>query len=53
MAWAFPPLFFRKVMENVIRSIDPGSPLERRAAPGDRLVSINGHPILDVLDYKF
>ena len=40
-------------MENVIRRIDPGSPLERRAAPGDRLMSINGHPILDVLDYKF
>jgi hypothetical protein len=29
-------------MENIIRSIDPGSPLEHRAAVGDRLVSING-----------
>ena len=25
-------------MENVIRSIDPGSPLEGRVAPGDRLL---------------
>ncbi|MBQ9664450.1 MAG: DUF512 domain-containing protein [Oscillospiraceae bacterium] len=40
-------------MENVIRSIDPGSPLEGRAAVGDRLLSINGKRILDVLDYKF
>ena len=40
-------------MENVIRSIDPGSPLEKRAAVGDRLLSINGKRILDVLDYKF
>ena len=40
-------------MENVIRSIDPGSPLENRAAVGDRLLSINGKRILDVLDYKF
>ena len=40
-------------MENVIRSIDPGSPLEGRVAPGDRLLSINGKRILDVLDYKF
>ena len=40
-------------MENVIRSIDPGSPLEGRAGIGDRLLSINGKRILDVLDYKF
>lgn len=40
-------------MENVIRSIDKGSPLEGRAASGDRLISINGRRILDVLDYKF
>ena len=40
-------------MENIIRSIDPGSPLEHRAAVGDRLVSINGKAIRDVLDYKF
>ena len=40
-------------MENIIKSIDPGSPLRRRAAIGDRLVSINGHRVLDVLDYKY
>ena len=40
-------------MENVIRSIDSGSPLEHRAAVGDRLLSINGKRIIDVLDYKF
>ena len=39
--------------KNIIRSIDRGSPLERRAAVGDCLLSINGHPIADVLDYKF
>ncbi|MCR5088976.1 MAG: DUF512 domain-containing protein [Oscillospiraceae bacterium] len=40
-------------MENVIRSIDAGSPLQGKAKPGDRLLSINGKPIHDVLDYKF
>ena len=40
-------------MENVICAIDPGSPLERRVHPGDRLLSVNGKPIRDVLDYKF
>ena len=40
-------------MENVIRAIDPGSPLERRVHAGDRLLSVNGKPIRDVLDYKF
>lgn len=40
-------------MENVIRAVDPGSPLERRVHPGDRLLSVNGKPIRDVLDYKF
>jgi len=40
-------------MENIIRSIDAGSPLEGKASPGDRLVSINGNIIHDVLDYKF
>jgi putative radical SAM enzyme (TIGR03279 family) len=37
----------------VIRSIDPGSPLSGRSDVGDRLLSINGKRILDVLDYKF
>lgn len=40
-------------MENVIKSIDATSPLRRHAAPGDIVVSINGKPVEDVLDYKF
>ena len=40
-------------MKNVIKSIDPGSPLRRKARPGDSLLSINGKKIVDVLDYKF
>ena len=40
-------------MENIIKSMDPGSPLRHRAAPGDALLAINGHRVLDVLDYKF
>lgn len=40
-------------MKNVIRAIDPGSPLEGLAAVGDELLEINGQRILDVLDYKF
>ena len=40
-------------MENIIKSIDHGSPLRHRVKEGDRLVSINGNRIVDVLDYKF
>ena len=40
-------------MENVIKSIDENSPLHAHARPGDRLISINGNRILDVLDYKY
>ena len=36
-----------------ISHIDPDSPLRHAALPGDRLVSINGNPITDVLDYKY
>ncbi len=38
---------------NIIRTIEKGSPMFGRAKPGDRLVSINGKPIKDVLDYKY
>ncbi|MBR6258829.1 MAG: DUF512 domain-containing protein [Oscillospiraceae bacterium] len=41
-------------MESVITEIDRGSPADRTAIrPGDALLSINGHKILDVLDYKY
>ena len=40
-------------MKHIIQSIDPGSPLRRKVRPGDELVAINGHRIIDVLDYKF
>ena len=40
-------------MDNIIKSIDPGSPLRHRAKVGDRLLAINNHRVLDVLDYKF
>ncbi len=40
-------------LKHIIKSIDPGSPLEKKLSPGDELISINGRPIVDVLDYKF
>ena len=37
-----------------IASVDPHSPARRAGVrPGETLTHINGHPILDVLDYKF
>ena len=39
--------------ENKIKSIDEYSPLRHRVHAGDRLVSINGNAVRDVLDYKF
>lgn len=40
-------------MDNQIKSIDRDSPLRHKAQVGDRVVSINGNVIHDVLDYKF
>ena len=38
----------------VIRSVDPRSPAQRAGVrPGETLTHINGHPVADVLDYKF
>ena len=42
-----------KSMENIIKSIDRGSPLHRKAHMGDAVIAINGNKIIDVLDYKF
>ena len=38
---------------NIIREVDGTSPLSGKAEIGDRLLSVNGHKIRDVLDYKF
>lgn len=41
-------------MSILITSIEKGSPAERVGIlPGDRLVSISGNAITDVLDYRF
>jgi len=40
-------------MENIIGKIEHYSPLRHHARLGDAVVSINGHEVLDVLDYKF
>lgn len=38
----------------VIRSVDRGSPAQRAGVrSGEKLTQVNGHPIVDVLDYKF
>lgn len=38
----------------VVSGIEPGSIAhELGIAPGDRLLSINGHPVKDILDYSF
>lgn len=37
-----------------IAGVEKGSPAERkRLCPGDWLLSVNGHPVEDVLDYRF
>lgn len=40
-------------MSSLIRGIDKTSPLRHKAQIGDRLVSINGNEVEDVLDYKY
>ena len=41
-------------MSTKIRSVDPGSPADRAGIrPGEALLEIGGHRIVDVLDYKF
>lgn len=41
------------VHENVISKIEYGSPIEHWAHIGDRVLSINGNEVCDVLDYKY
>ena len=41
-------------MSTIITAIDPHSPAERAGIRvGERLTSINGHTVVDVLDYRF
>ena len=41
-------------MAVLISGVVPHSPAaKKRITPGDTLLSINGHPIEDVLDYRF
>ncbi len=40
-------------MSSVIKTIEKTSPLLHKAKAGDKLISINGKEIVDVLDYKF
>ena len=41
-------------MSTVIASVDHRSPAQRAGIrPGEKLLTINGHEIVDVLDYKF
>lgn len=40
--------------QTIIQSIDPGSPAEKTdMRVGETLTHVGGHPIVDVLDYKF
>lgn len=40
-------------MKHIVKSVDEGNPLRKKVFPGDELIAINGHRIIDVLDYKF
>lgn len=41
-------------MSTIITAIDRHSPAERAGVQvGEQLLTINGHPIVDVLDYRF
>lgn len=40
-------------MDNIISKIDVTSPLRHRVHLGDKLISINGKTVHDVLDYKY
>ncbi len=41
-------------MSTVITSLDVGSPAEKAGIKvGERLITVNGHQMVDVLDYRF
>lgn len=40
--------------EGVVAEVVPGSPAARAGVrPGDRLVAVNGHPVWDIIDYRY
>ncbi len=44
----------KKEREHIIKTVEPGSIAEElELAPGDVLVSVNGQPVRDVLDYHY
>ncbi|OUQ27163.1 Fe/S oxidoreductase [Lachnoclostridium sp. An131] len=44
----------KKAREHVIKAVEPGSIAEElELSPGDVLVSVNGQPVRDVLDYHY
>ena len=44
----------KKIREHVIKAVEPGSIAEElELVPGDVLVSVNGQPVGDVLDYHY
>lgn len=44
----------KKIIQNIIAAVDPeGIGAELGVTPGDRLVSINGHEVKDIIDYLF
>ena len=44
----------KKEREHVIKAVEPGSIAEElELVPGDVLVSVNGQPVGDVLDYHY
>lgn len=40
-------------MLNTIKNVEPSSRLHGKVVPGEKLLTINGHVIEDVLDYKY
>lgn len=44
----------KRIREHIIKAVEPGSIAEElELAPGDVLVSVNGQPVGDVLDYHY
>jgi putative radical SAM enzyme (TIGR03279 family) len=49
-----PPSAPKGVLPGTIQTVEPGTPAHALGIrPGDRLVTIDGHPLRDVIDYRF